>query len=44
MGVKSVLHKIADEMNRAHWHDEIDAPEATEEAPEKEESTDAEES
>lgn len=40
MSVKSVLHKIADELNRPHLHDEIDAPEETE----KEEDTDAEES
>lgn len=41
MSVKSVLHKLVDEMNRPHLHEEIDAPE---EAPEKEETPDAEES
>jgi hypothetical protein len=35
MSVKSVLHKIVDEMNRPHLHDEIDEPEAPEEAPEE---------
>jgi len=40
MSVKSVLHKLVDDLNRPHLHDEIDAPEETE----KEESTDAEES
>lgn len=44
MSVRSVLHKIVDEMNRPHLHDEIDEPEAPTEAPEKEEETDAAES
>lgn len=29
MSVRSVLHKIVDEMNRPHLHEEIDAPEET---------------
>jgi hypothetical protein len=38
MSVKSVLHKIVDEMNRPHLHEEIDAPETetAEKAPEEE--------
>lgn len=40
MSIKSVLHKLVDEMNRPHLHEEIDAPEETE----KEADTDAEES
>lgn len=46
MSVRSVLHKIADEMNRPHFHDEIEEPEAetSDKAAEKEEPTDAEES
>jgi hypothetical protein len=24
MTIKSALHKMADELNRPHWHDEID--------------------
>lgn len=30
MSVKSVLHKIVDELNRPHLHEEIEAPEETE--------------
>jgi hypothetical protein len=40
MSVKSVLHKLIDELNRPHLHDEVDAPEEAS----KEETTDAEES
>jgi hypothetical protein len=40
MSVKSVLHKLVDDLNRPHLHEEIDAPET----PEKEDTPDAEES
>lgn len=41
MSVKSVLHKLVDELNRPHLHEEIEAPEAPAEAPEKEDTADA---
>lgn len=44
MSVRSVLHKIVDEMNRPHLHEEIDAPEEAEKAPETEDAANAEES
>lgn len=44
MSVKSVLHKLADDLNMRHLHEEIEAPDEEVKAPETEEPTDAKES
>lgn len=42
MSVRSVLHKIVDELNRPHLHDEIDEPETeTADKPETEDTDNA---